>query len=158
MHRVGFGYDSHRFAPGRPLMLGGCPIEHTQGLLGHSDADVLLHAITDAILGAIGQDDIGEVFPDTDPANAGADSARFVMRAMTLANEMGYCVGNCDATIIAEAPKLHAYKSAIKQNVAKLLAVDVEDIAIKATTNEAMGPVGRGEGIVAMAIVCLIEC
>ncbi len=158
MHRTGLGYDSHRFADDKPLILGGCRIPHAQGLAGHSDADVVLHAITDAVLGAIGGPDIGDLFPDTDPANAGADSARFVMRAMTLVDEKDYCVSNCDVTIIAEAPELGTHKLDIRRNVAKLLAVDEEDVAIKAKTNEGMGAVGRGEGIVVMAVVCLIEC
>ncbi len=158
MNRIGFGYDSHRFADDCSLVLGGCQLAHTQGLAGHSDADVLLHAVTDAILGAIGADDIGQLFPDTDPANANADSARFLRHALDLAGQKGYRVGNCDVTVIAEAPKLGAHKAVIRQNVAELLGVGEDAVAIKATTNEGMGAVGRGEGIVVMAVVCLVEC
>ena len=158
MDRIGFGYDSHRFAGDCPLMLGGCQIEHARGLAGHSDADVLLHAITDAILGAIGEDDIGQIFPDTDPANAGANSAIFVGHAIELAGRKGYRVGNCDVTVIAELPKLGPHKKVIRQNVAELLGVSEGAVSIKATTNEGMGAVGRGEGIVVMAVVMMVAC
>ncbi len=114
MDKVGFGYDSHRFAGDCPLILGGCRIQHTHGLAGHSDADVLLHAITDAILGAIGADDIGQIFPDTDPKLAGANSAIFVRHAVELAEQKGYRVGNCDVTVIAELPKLGPHKKVIR--------------------------------------------
>ena len=158
MDRIGFGYDSHRFAGDRPLVLGSCQIEYARGLAGHSDADVLLHAITDAILGAIGEDDIGQIFPDTDPANAGADSAIFVRHAIDLARQKGFRVGNCDVTVIAELPKLGPHKKAIRENVVELLGVGEDAVSIKATTNEGMGAVGRGEGIVVMAVVGMVAC
>jgi len=152
------GYDSHRFAAGRALILGGCRIGHTEGLAGHSDADAVLHAVTDAILGAIGADDIGQLFPDTEPAFAGADSAVFVRHALKLAEEKGYRVGNCDVTVIMEAPKLGPHKRTIRANLAELLRVGEDAVGVKATTNEGMGAVGRGEGVVALAVVLMVEC
>jgi 2-C-methyl-D-erythritol 2,4-cyclodiphosphate synthase len=155
MFRTGLGYDSHRFTPDRPLVLGGVPIDHDQGLAGHSDADVLLHAVTDALLGAIGADDIGELFPDADPALAGADSTQFVAAAMDKLTHAGYRVVNCDITILAEAPRLSAYKPAIRSALAGMLNVTDADIAVKAKTNEQMGAIGRGEGIAALAAVLI---
>ena len=158
MDRIGFGYDSHRFAGDCPLILGGCQVRRPRGLAGHSDADVLLHAVTDAILGAIGADDIGQFFPDDDPQFAGARSSIFVRHAIELAGRKGYRVGNCDVTVIAEQPKLGPHKKVIRENLAELLGVADGDVAVKATTNEGMGPVGRGEGIVVMAVVLMTAC
>jgi len=155
MQRIGLGYDVHRFAPGRPLVLGGVKIEHDWGLEGHSDADAVLHAVTDAILGALAAGDIGEYFPDSDPKWAGADSAVFVRHALKLAGERRCRVGNCDVTIIAETPLLGPYKQAIRENLAKLLGVDVSAVGVKATTNEGLGSIGRSEGLAAMAAVIL---
>ncbi len=157
MFRTGLGYDSHRFAPDRPLLLGGVQIDHDMGLTGHSDADVLLHAVTDALLGAIGADDIGELFPNSDPALAGADSTRFVAAAMDKLAEQGYRVVNCDVTLLAETPKLSGHKPAIRRSLADLLAVSEADVAVKAKTNEQMGAIGRGEGIVAIAAVLICQ-
>jgi 2-C-methyl-D-erythritol 4-phosphate cytidylyltransferase/2-C-methyl-D-erythritol 2,4-cyclodiphosphate synthase len=155
MTRVGFGYDSHRFAAGRPLMLGGVRVEHTLGLAGHSDADAALHAVTDAILGALGAGDIGEHFPDADPRWRDADSAVFVRHAMDLARTAGLRVGNCDVTILCEAPRLSPYKAAMKARIAELLGVSPDQVSVKAKTNEGMGWVGRGEGSAVFAVVLL---
>lgn len=155
MHRVGFGYDSHRFVPDRPLILGGVRIEHARGLAGHSDADVVLHAITDAILGAIAAGDIGQHFPDTDPRWAGADSSAFLAHAAALAAEGGWRIANCDATILAEAPKLGPHKQVMAKRIADLLGLDVGGVSVKAKTNEGMGFLGRGEGIATFAVVCM---
>lgn len=157
MDRIGFGYDSHRLAPGRKLMLGGVHIDGDVGLVGHSDADAVLHAITDAILGALAAGDIGEHFDDKDPRWAGAESAKFLEYAVSLANEAGYRVGNCDVTILAEQPKLSPYKPRMRARIAELLGVDMTDVSVKAKTNETMGFVGREEGIAAMAAVLLIK-
>lgn len=155
MQRIGMGYDSHRFAPGRPLVLGGVRIEHDRGLAGHSDADAALHALTDAILGALGEDDIGQHFPDTDPQWKDADSSRFVRHAVELAGRRGWSVANCDLTIVAEQPKLGPHKQAMKHRIAELLGVPAERVAVKAKTNERMGWIGRGEGLAVMAAVLL---
>ena len=155
MHRIGFGYDSHRFADGRPLVLGGVAIDHPQGLAAHSDGDAVLHAITDAILGAIAAGDIGDLFPDTDPAHAGADSAGFVAKAMAIAKDKGFSVGNCDVTVIAESPKLGPHKAAMQRRIADLLGIAPDAVGVKAKTNEQMGAIGRGEGLAVMAVVLL---
>ena len=155
MPRIGFGYDSHRFESGRPLVLGGIRLEHDQGLAGHSDADVVLHALTDAILGALAAGDIGEHFPDTDPAWEAAESSRFVHEAITLCMKDGYGVQNCDITVFCERPKLGAHKQAMRQNIAELLGVAPEAVSVKAKTNEGLGFIGRGEGIAAVAVVLL---
>jgi 2-C-methyl-D-erythritol 2,4-cyclodiphosphate synthase len=157
MFRTGLGYDSHRFDAQRPLMLGGVELPGAPGLAGHSDADVVLHALTDALLGAIGADDIGELFPDTDPALAGADSTRFVTRAMQLVTDAGFIVANADITILAETPRLKPHKPAIRESVASLLAVETSQVAIKAKTNEQMGAIGRAEGIAAIASVLIMQ-
>jgi len=156
MHRIGFGYDSHRFADGRPLVLGGVMIDHPQGLAGHSDGDAILHAITDAILGALAAGDIGELFPDTDPAHAGADSAGFVAKAMAIATDKGFAVVNCDVTVIAESPKLSPHKAAIAARIAELLGITPDAVGVKGKSNEQMGFIGRGEGLAVMAAVLLI--
>jgi len=157
MARIGFGYDSHRFAPGRALMLGGLRVEYDKGLAGHSDADAVLHAVTDAVLGALAAGDIGELFPDSDPKWAGADSAAFVRHATKLAREAGMQIGNCDVTILAEAPKLGSLKQAMADRIAELLACPAGRVSVKAKTNEKMGFVGRSEGIAAVAVVMLEE-
>ncbi len=155
MFRVGFGYDSHRFSAQRPLMLAGVRVNSENGLAGHSDADVVLHAITDAILGPVTGEDIGEHFPDTDPQWKDADSSLFVKEAVRIAKLTGYRVGNCDVTVLAEKPRLSAYKLQMRTRIAELLEVAPEAVSVKAKTNEGMGFVGRGEGIVAMAVVTL---
>ena len=154
--RIGHGYDVHRLVPGRELILGGVRIEHSLGLLGHSDADVLLHAVADALLGAAALGDIGKHFPDTDPAYEGADS-RVLLRAMAdLIREAGYRVGNVDATVLAQRPKLAPHIGKMRENIAQDLGVDVGRISVKATTEERLGFTGREEGIAAHA-VCLLE-
>ncbi|SMO80062.1 2-C-methyl-D-erythritol 2,4-cyclodiphosphate synthase [Melghirimyces algeriensis] len=155
MIKVGQGFDVHRFTEGRPLILGGVNIPHPRGLEGHSDADVLLHAITDAILGALGKGDIGTHFPDTDPEFKGVDSAKLLEKVWTMVEESGLMLGNLDATVIAQRPKMAPHISRIRKRVANLLRADVSDINIKATTTERLGFTGREEGIASMAIVCL---
>jgi 2-C-methyl-D-erythritol 2,4-cyclodiphosphate synthase len=156
MIRIGQGFDVHQLVEGRPLIIGGVRIAHPLGLLGHSDADVLLHAITDAVLGALGEGDIGKHFPDTDPAYKDADSAVLLREVWKLAKEKGYKLGNVDATIIAQAPKMAPHIPAMRERVATLLEADADQVNIKATTTERLGFTGRGEGIAAMAVVCLI--
>ncbi|NBB94443.1 MAG: 2-C-methyl-D-erythritol 2,4-cyclodiphosphate synthase [Planctomycetes bacterium] len=155
MARIGFGFDSHRFAPDRPLVLGGVQIEHTLGLAAHSDGDVILHALTDAILGAIAAGDIGEQFPDSDPRWADADSRIFVSRAIELAGRQGLRVGNADITVVTEVPKLNSHKAAIAESVAAMLGREPADVAVKAKTSEGMGVIGSGEGIACFATVLL---
>jgi 2-C-methyl-D-erythritol 2,4-cyclodiphosphate synthase len=155
MWRIGMGYDCHRFAAGRKLLLGGVPIGYELGLAGHSDADAVLHAVTDAILGALAAGDIGELFPATDPKWGGADSAVFVAEAVRLAAEQGCRVVNCDVTVLAEAPKLGPYKRKMAERIAGLLGIGADAVGVKAKSNEQMGFVGRGEGIAAFAIVLL---
>lgn len=157
MQVVGFGYDSHRFAPDRALVLAGVRIEHDLGLAGHSDADAILHALTDAVLGAVGEEDIGEHFRDDDPQWAGADSARFLSAAMAMAAKRGFRPVHADVTVLAEQPKLGPYKPAMRQRVAKVLGLDAAHVAIKAKTNEGMGFVGRGEGIAVLAVVTMTD-
>jgi 2-C-methyl-D-erythritol 2,4-cyclodiphosphate synthase len=153
--RVGLGHDTHRLAANRPLILGGVAIEFDRGLLGHSDADILLHAVTDAILGGAGLGDIGEAFPDTDPAYAGIDSAILLTRALERVTAAGWRIVNLDCTIFAERPKLAPYKPAIRRRLAELLGVPVEAINVKAKTGEQVGPVGREEAMEADAVVLL---
>jgi 2-C-methyl-D-erythritol 2,4-cyclodiphosphate synthase len=155
MFRVGFGYDSHRFDAARLLVLGGVSIPDAPGLAGHSDADAVCHAVTDAILGAIAAGDIGEHFPDDDPQWSSADSRTFLRHAIELASRANYRVANCDLTILAQRPKLSPHKPAIARSLSELLDVAPADVSVKAKTNEHMGFVGRGEGIVAMATVLL---
>lgn len=155
MIRTGLGYDSHRFADGRPLVLGGVTIPHDRGLAGHSDADALCHAVTDAILGALVAGDIGQRFPDTDPSWTGADSTRFVAEAVRLAGEQGLAVTHCDATVLTEVPKMSPHVSAIRRRLAEILRCDPSAVSVKAKTNEGMGFVGRGEGLAVMAVVTL---
>lgn len=155
MVRIGTGYDIHRVAPGGPLILGGVRIDCPFHLLGHSDADAVLHALTDAILGALAAGDIGDLFPDTDPKYAGADSAAFLAAAMALATKANYRVENCDVTIVAERPKLSAHKRAMQERIANLLGVPPTAVGVKAKTNEGLGPVGAGEAIAVLAAVLL---
>lgn len=155
MIRIGQGFDVHKFEEGRPLILGGVTIPHDKGLAGHSDADVLLHTITDAALGAIGEGDIGRHFPDTDSAYKDADSAILLERIWALVTERGYKLGNIDCTILAERPKMAPHIGAIQERVAELLGADVSQVNIKATTTEKLGFVGRKEGIASMAVILL---
>jgi len=157
MFRVGQGYDVHAFAEGRPLILGGIEIPHDRGLLGHSDADVLLHTITDAALGAIGEGDIGRHFPDTDPEWKDADSAKLLSYIWKIVEEKGYVLGNVDATIIAQRPKMAPYIEPMKSRIAELLNADVSQVNVKATTTEKLGFTGREEGIAALATILLIK-
>ena len=156
MSRIGSGHDTHRLVEGRPLILGGVRIEHPRGLDGHSDADVVLHAITDALLGATGLGDIGDAYPDTDPQYAGCDSSRFVTETVVKLNHLGWRIVNLDVTIFTQEPKLGAVKAAIRENVARLLGVPVADVNVKAKTGERVGHIGRGEAIGCHAVV-LIE-
>jgi 2-C-methyl-D-erythritol 2,4-cyclodiphosphate synthase len=153
--RIGQGFDVHALVAGRPLILGGVSIPFERGLLGHSDADVLLHAITDALLGAAGLGDIGRHFPDTDPAHAGADSRALLRRAMAAVREAGFQVVNVDATVIAQAPKILPHVPAMVANLAEDLGVPAEAINIKGKTTERLGFTGRGEGIAAQAVALL---
>ena len=153
---VGHGYDVHRLRPGRPLILGGQRIPHEAGLDGHSDADVVLHAIGDALLGAAGLGDLGVHFPPSDDAWRGADSSDLLRRIVGLLRENGFEVGNCDVTLIAERPRMASYRAAIEQHVARLLGLGAGRVNFKATTHEGLGPLGRGEGMAAEAVV-LIE-
>lgn len=153
--RVGQGQDLHRLAEGRPLIIGGVTIPHTHGLVGHSDADVLLHAITDAVLGAAGLGDIGRHFPDRDPRWTGADSRMFLREAVRLAHDAGWTAVNVDATVHAQAPRLAPYADAIAACIAADLGIEPVDVNVKAKTGEGLGPVGRGEGISADAVVLL---
>jgi 2-C-methyl-D-erythritol 2,4-cyclodiphosphate synthase len=155
--RVGQGFDVHAFCEGRKLVLGGVEIPYELGLAGHSDADVLIHAICDALLGAAGLGDIGHHFPDNDPQYAGIDSMKLLTRVMQSLNELGWQVNNLDATVIAQAPKLAPYIAAMGQRVATSMGVDVGMVNIKATTTEKLGFAGRGEGIAAQAIVLLVD-
>ena len=155
--RTGMGYDVHRVAEGEDLWLCGLKIEHTHGLAGHSDADVGLHALTDAILGAIGAGDIGQHFPPSDPQWAGASSDRFLAHAAGLACERGYTIGNLDLTLICEAPKIGPHREAMVARVSEILGVDAGRVSIKATTTERLGFTGRGEGIAAQAVATLVR-
>ncbi|MCM1129759.1 MAG: 2-C-methyl-D-erythritol 2,4-cyclodiphosphate synthase [Oxalobacter formigenes] len=156
MYRVGQGYDCHALVEGRKLVVGGVTIPHRLGLMGHSDADVLLHAITDALLGAAGLGDIGTHFPDTDPKYHNADSRVLLRAAVALARSAGYTVGNVDATIIAEQPKMAPHIPAMRRHLAEDMAVLAERINIKAKTNERLGYLGREEGMAAHAVVLLM--
>lgn len=153
--RIGHGYDVHRLVTGRKLVLGGVEVPHDLGLLGHSDADVLLHAICDAVLGALGEGDIGRHFPDTDPAYRGISSLKLLNEVMALAEGKGYGMGNLDATIIAQRPRMAPHIRAMVENVAEACRCDVERVNVKATTTEELGFEGRGEGISAHAVVLL---
>lgn len=147
----------HQLTEGRDCIIGGVKIPYEKGLLGHSDADVLLHAISDAVLGALALGDIGKHFPDTDPAFKGADSVKLLEHVWALAKERGYKLGNADATIIAQAPKMAPYIPAMAEVIARALEADVSQVNVKATTSERLGFTGRGEGIAAQAVVCLVQ-
>ncbi len=153
--RIGHGYDVHRFGPGDALMLGGVRIPHDQALVAHSDGDVLIHAVCDALLGALGAGDIGQHFPDTDPANAGIDSRVLLRRVMELVRSAGWELGNLDATVVAQAPKLAPHIAAMRKTLSADLDAAVEQVNVKATTTENLGFTGRGEGIAVHAVVLL---
>ncbi|MDD4589343.1 MAG: 2-C-methyl-D-erythritol 2,4-cyclodiphosphate synthase [Parabacteroides sp.] len=153
--RVGFGYDVHALAPDREMWIGGVKIDYSKGLLGHSDADVLLHAVCDALLGAANLRDIGYHFPDTDERYRGIDSKILLLNTMELLRDRGYSLGNIDATVAAERPKLNSYIPEMKRVMAEVLQADADDISIKATTTEKLGFTGREEGIAAYATVLI---
>ena len=155
MMRVGHGYDVHRLVEGRKLILGGVEIPWEKGLLGHSDADVLVHAVMDALLGAAGLWDIGHAFPDNDPAYAGIDSMLLLARVQDMLTEKGYTVGNVDATILAQRPKLAGHIPQMRRNIAQVLEVEEDCINVKATTEEGLGFTGSGEGMAAHAVALL---
>lgn len=155
--RIGQGYDVHRLVAERPLILGGIEIPYEKGLLGHSDADVLLHAISDALLGAAALGDIGAHFPDSDPAYRGADSAELLRAVGDLIRAAGYEIGNIDSTVVCQAPKLAPHIPAMRARIAEVLALPVGAVSVKASTEEHMGFTGRGEGIAAHAVCLLTE-
>ncbi len=157
MMRVGHGYDVHRLVEGRKLILGGVEIPWEKGLLGHSDADVLVHAVMDALLGAAGLWDIGHAFPDNDPAYAGIDSMLLLARVRDMLTEKGYTVGNVDATILAQRPKLASHIPQMRRNIAQVLEVEEDCINVKATTEEGLGFTGSGEGMAAHAVALLVR-
>ena len=157
MIRIGQGFDVHQLVEGRPLIVGGVTIPYEKGLLGHSDADVLLHTITDAILGALALGDIGKHFPDTDQAYKDADSVVLLEKVWEMVEEKGYKLGNVDATIIAQRPKMLPFIPAMVEVIARVLKADASAVNVKATTTEQLGFTGRGEGIAAQAVVCLIK-
>ena len=152
MTRFGMGYDVHKLVPERKLIIGGVTIPHTLGLLGHSDADVLLHAISDALLGAAALGDIGRHFPDTDPQFAGADSLKLLAEVVKLLQAKGYEVGNVDATIVAQKPKMKDYIPQMNENIAKVLGIELDAVNVKATTEEKLGFTGKEQGISAYAV------
>ena len=154
--RIGHGYDVHRLVEGRKCIIGGVEIPYEKGLLGHSDADVLLHAVMDAVLGAMAAGDIGKLFPDNDPTYKGADSLLLTRRVAEVMAERGYRLGNVDATIIAQAPKMAPHIPLMRENIAAAFGVDIDRVSVKATTEEKLGFTGSGEGIAAHA-VCLLE-
>lgn len=155
MMRIGHGFDVHRFAEERPLIIGGVTIPYEQGLAGHSDADVLLHAVSDALLGAAALGDIGTHFPDTDPRYKDLDSTKLFAQVGELVKKEGWVCGNIDATIIAERPKMAAYIGEMRQTLAQILYIDMNQVNVKATTTEKLGFTGRAEGIAAEAVVLL---
>jgi 2-C-methyl-D-erythritol 2,4-cyclodiphosphate synthase len=153
--KVGFGYDMHQLIEGRDLIVGGVTIDHIKGLQGHSDADVLIHAICDALLGAANLRDIGYNFPDTSADYKNIDSTVLLQRTVKLLKEKGYSIGNIDSTVCAEKPKLNPYIDLMQQRLAEVMGIDIDDVSIKATTSEKMGFVGREEGITAYAVVLI---
>ncbi len=155
--RIGMGYDVHRLVENRPLILGGVRIPYEKGLLGHSDADVLVHAIMDALLGAAALGDIGQHFPDTDPAYEGADSLFLLKEVGSILKQHGYTVGNIDSTVIAQRPKLAPFREEMRKNIAGSLRIELSQVSVKATTEEGLGFTGTGEGISAQAIALLME-
>jgi len=157
MIRIGQGFDVHQLVEGRPCIIGGVKIPYEKGLLGHSDADVLLHTITDAILGALALGDIGKHFPDTDEAFKDADSVKLLEQVWVMVKERGYKLGNVDATIIAQRPKMLPYIPQMVEVIASVLEADHSQVNVKATTTEQLGFTGRGEGIASQAVVCLVK-
>ena len=155
--RIGSGFDVHAFGPGDFLMLGGVRIAHSRGVVAHSDGDVVLHALCDALLGAAGLGDIGQHFKDTDPRWRGADSRRFVIAVLAMLRECGLEVANADVTVLAQSPKIAPHREAMRQEIARLLGIDEAGVNIKATTTEGLGFLGRAEGIAAQAVVLLAE-
>jgi 2-C-methyl-D-erythritol 2,4-cyclodiphosphate synthase len=155
--RVGQGWDTHRTEAGRPLILGGIQIPSEFGLAGHSDADVLFHSVTDALLGALGLGDIGMHFPDTDPAWKGANSLQFLQHAVKLASDAGYRIGNVDSTIVLERPKLKDHRARIRESLAGAVGLPVDQVSVKFKTAEKVGPVGEGRSCEAQAVVLLID-
>ncbi|MCB1689445.1 MAG: 2-C-methyl-D-erythritol 2,4-cyclodiphosphate synthase [Halioglobus sp.] len=153
--RIGHGYDVHRFGPGDALVLGGVRIPHDRGLVAHSDGDVLVHAVCDALLGALGEGDIGQHFPDTDPANAGIDSRELLRRVMQIAQRGGWVLGNLDATLVAQEPRMAPHIADMRNNLAADLGATTAQVNVKATTTETLGFTGRREGIAAHAVVLL---
>ena len=157
MFRVGSGHDTHRLEPGYPLVLGGVHLDFPKGLVGHSDADAVLHAVTDALLGAVGLGDIGDAYPDTDPQWKGADSRLFLTETVAKLNRLGWTVVNADVTVFAQEPKLGPVKAAIRDNLAELLGVPPDRVNVKAKTGERVGHIGRGEAIGCHAVVLVGE-
>ena len=157
MLRIGFGYDVHELAEGRPLILGGVTIPYIKGLKGYSDADVLTHAVIDSILGALGKGDIGQYFPDSDPAYKGADSLFLLKKVVAFARDEKFIVNNLDTTIVAQEPKLSRYLNDMKMNLSSVLGVDAHVVNVKATTTEGLGFCGREEGLAAYAVVTLLK-
>ncbi|MDO4945649.1 MAG: 2-C-methyl-D-erythritol 2,4-cyclodiphosphate synthase [Ruminococcus sp.] len=155
--RIGHGYDVHRLAEGRKLILGGAEIEYEKGLLGHSDADVLVHAIMDAMLGALALGDIGKHFPDTDERYKGADSMKLLAEVCRIIGEKGYKIGNIDSTVCAQRPKLSPYIQTMRENIARVCGCDVSQISVKATTEEKLGFTGEGLGMSATAVCLLLR-
>lgn len=155
--RIGQGYDVHRLVPSRPLILGGVTVPYDYGLLGHSDADVLLHAVMDALLGAVAEGDIGKHFPDTDPRYSGVSSIKLLSTVLRVIDERGYAVSNIDATVVAQKPKLSPYIMAMRENIARAVGVETDRVSVKATTEEGLGFTGNGEGIAAQAVALLIR-
>jgi len=153
--RIGIGHDTHRLGPDGPMIIGGVTIEHDRHLIGHSDADVLLHAITDALLGAMSLGEIGQLFPNTADENRDRDSSEFVREAVRLVRQAGYQIGNLDCTVLAQRPKLLPYKESIQTNVASLLGLEPGAVSVKAKTGESVGPIGREEAISAECVVLL---
>ena len=153
--RVGIGYDSHRFAPGGPIILGGCHIPSDVSLVGHSDGDAVAHALTDAILGAAGAGDIGEMFADTDERNRGRDSIEMLKLAVDRVRGLGWVVHNADVTVVAERPRIGPHRQAVRASLAAAIGVDVTAVSVKGKTNEGMGWVGRAEGLACMAVASL---
>jgi 2-C-methyl-D-erythritol 2,4-cyclodiphosphate synthase len=153
--RIGIGYDVHAFADGRALILGGVEFEHSRGLLGHSDADVLVHAIMDAIVGALREGDIGRLFPDTDPAYAGADSLDLLRRVSGLVSERGFTVVDVDSVVVLQAPKIAPHRDLMRERIAGALGISVDSVGVKATTTEGLGFTGREEGVAAYAVALL---
>ncbi len=157
MIRIGHGYDVHKLVEGRKLILGGVDIPHETGLLGHSDADVVVHAVMDAMLGALALGDIGKHFPDTDPVYSGADSIKLLKRVTEIIAEKGYSVGNIDSTIICQAPKLAPHIDMMRKNIAEAIGCDISQVSVKATTEEKLGFTGAKEGISAHAVCVLLR-